>query len=352
MSVLPSSLRRWRWRRVAAVIKQAKRRQRRRRLLLTTIVALAAAAGVGVYLGVWQGDGTTGAPGSGGSGLAVVRFRLAAAPVAVTLAGGSVWVVEETSGMRAVLVRLDATTGKRLTAFTIGRTGPDFGAAAASGHFVWAAAGDHVIRVDTTRPGVVRRTALPGEAAAVTIGFGSAWVATIGQQHDAITRLDASTLAMQARVPLTIQPVALGAGLGSVWVASTGGLWKIDPTSNRLISAPVPVAVPVRLAVSGNRVWLIEQDRFIIAVDRAGRVRARIALPFAPGAVAATPGRIWVTDDCGCRAGTLALVDARTHRLLGERKIGETPVDVAAGRDGAWIATFGDSSVSHINTTG
>ena len=107
-------------------------------------------------------------------GLTVNHVRVGAAPVAVTASHGSVWVVEETSGRRAELMRLDPTTGKRIGTFLIGRTGPDFGTAASSGAFVWAAAGNHVIRVDATRPNAIRRAKLPGEAATITIGLGSA----------------------------------------------------------------------------------------------------------------------------------------------------------------------------------
>lgn len=248
--------------------------------------------------------------------------------------------------MRADLVRLDPTTGKRVAAFLIGRTGPDFGSVAAGGAYIWAAAGMHVIRVDATQPDNVKRASLPGEASAVTVGLGSAWVASIGQQADTITRLDASTLAVHAQIRLTFQPVALDAGLGSIWLASPSGLWRIDPASNRIIPAPDPVALPVSLAVAGERVWVIEQNQRALSIDHAGRVRTQLQLPFAPGAFALTPGHIWVTDNCGCRVGKLAVLDTHARRLLAEQSIGETPVDVAPGRGGVWVATFGDETIS------
>ena len=248
--------------------------------------------------------------------------------------------------MRADLVRLDPTTGKRVATFLIGRTGPDFGSVAANGAYIWATAGTHVIRVDATDPHNVKRAALPGEANAVTVGLRSAWVASIGQQADTIIRLDASTLAAQAQIRLTFQPVALAAGLGSVWLASPSGLWRIDPASNHIIPAPDPVALPVSLAVAGDRVWVIEQDRRAVSIDHTGRVRTQFPLPFAPGAFALTPGRIWVTDNCGCRVGKLAVLDTHTRRLLAEQSIGETPVDVALDRGGVWVATFADETIS------
>jgi hypothetical protein len=145
------------------------------------------------------------------------------------------------------------------------RTLRNRGYSKASGAYIWAVAGTHVIRVDATHPNNVKRATLPGEASAVTVGLGSAWVASIGQQTETITRLNASTLAVHAQIRLTLQPDALDAGLGSIWLASPSGLWRIDPASNHLIPALDPVSLPVSLAVAGER------------------VRTQLALPFAPG---------------------------------------------------------------------
>ena len=94
----------------------------------------------------------------------------------------------------------------------------------------------------------------------------------------------------------------------------------------------------------------MEQDGRAASIDRGGRVRAQIALPFAPGAFAVTPGRIWVTNNCGCRTGKLAVLNTHTRRLLADRAIGETPVDVAPDRGGVWVSTFADETVSHVRS--
>ena len=319
----------------AAVIAAARRRQRRRRLLLTAAVALAA-VGAGTYLTLSPGATRT-----------VTRFHLTA-PVAVAVAGRSVWVVQETSDSRAVLVRLDPATGRRAAMFPIGRAGPDFGAAVSAGGAVWATAGDHVVRVDAA--GRVARLSLPGEGSVIALGFGSVWVGSIGQEGDTISRLDARTLAAQARIPIAIQPVALRAGLGSLWLSSSEGLWRIDVKTEHLVPASVIAPLPIGLAVSGWRLWIVERTHDVLGVDARGRVRARIPLPFAPGEIAAAGSRLWIADDCGCREGSLALVDATTRRLVSVQTIGETPVALATDRSGVWVATFGDGDVSHVRS--
>lgn len=314
-------------------------------------VCALALLGSGLAVAGVSGIGRPGGRGlallAGRDRLTVSRFRLAGPPVALTVAGGSVWVVEETAGMQAVLVRIDPRTGRSAGRFEIGRTGPDFGGATSRGSVVWASAGTHVIRVDARRPAAVRRAALPGEAAAVAVADGSVWVTTVGGRGDAVSRLDAGTLAGRHRLALGFQPVALGAGLGSVWLASPSGLWRIDPATDRLLPAASPVAQPVALTAAAG-VWVAGQDGHVSAVGATGGLRRRLALPFSPDAVAATPNRLWVTSNCGCRTGKLALLDSRSGRLLAELPIGETPVALAPDRSGVWVATFADERISHV----
>lgn len=280
--------------------------------------------------------------------LVVTRFRMDAAPVAVTTTSGAVWVVVEMQGMKAELRRLDPSSGRVRFSALIGRSGPDFGAAAVTGGVVFAAAGDHLVRVAAATAGV-RRASVAGEAAAVAIGFHSVWVASIGQQHDWVTRLSATTLAVEARIPLAVQPVALRAAFGSVWLATTESLQKIRPATDRLQPTPVLTNNPIGLLLFGGRLWLYQLDDVMTAVAGPRSSGLQLTLPFRPSAVAATPTRIWATDNCGCMRGTIALLDARTHRLIAERKIGETPVALVAAGDIAYVATFNDGTLSRVH---
>lgn len=280
--------------------------------------------------------------------LVVTRFRLHAAPVAVTTTPGAVWVVLETQGSQARLRRLDPSTGRLRFSALIGRAGPDFGAAVEANGVVFAAAGDHVIRapVATAR---VERARIVGEAAAIAIGFRSVWVASIGQQRNWITRLNAATLAVEARIPLIAQPVALRVAFGSVWLATTSSLQKISPATDRLKPTTLLTKNPIGLLVFGGRLWLYQLDDVMTAVAGQRSSGVQLALPFRPSALAVTPGRIWATDNCACTAGTIALLDARTHRLVAERKIGETPVALAADGDVVFVATFNDGTLSRVH---
>jgi hypothetical protein len=336
---------------VEAVIRAARHRQRRRRLSIGVLI-LVGAASVSIYFALGRTPSTPATQSHGATLTTVTRFALHGGPVGLVNADGGLWVVLETSAMRAELIKLDPSTGSRSASYLIGRTGPDFGAATAAGGVIYATAGNHIIRVDQHRTTKgIERPSLPGEGAAISVGYGSVWVASIGQAHNTITRFDARTLARQAQIPLTIQPVALQAGLGSMWLASTSGLWRIDAATNRVRPLAIPLQYPVGLALSGNRMWLIQQTTLIDGIDRNGQIRKRIALPFDPGEIAASPGHLWVTNNCGCMDGVVALIDSRTGRIISERRVGETPVAVTTDERGAWVATFGDGSVSHLVPT-
>jgi hypothetical protein len=336
-------------RRLKAVIKAARRRQRRRRFALA--VTLIVTAAVAIYFSV--GHGGTSPTTNTRTGLAVARFPLHGGPVALATADGSVWVVLETSRQRAELVRLNSATGHRIASYPIGRSGPDFGAATADGGVIYATAGNHLIRVDPQHSSGIARINIPGEGAALTVGYGSVWVASIrqAQAHYTITRADTLTLAHQSAIPVSVQPVALRAGLGSIWLASTSGLWRISPTTNRVRPTGVSWQGPVGSTLSSGRLWIMQRPTLLTGVDYAGRIRNRIDLPFYPGDIAASGRNLWVTNNCGCKKGLVALVDSRTGRVASERQIGETPVAITTDRKGAWVATFGDGSVSHVVET-
>lgn len=327
---------------LAAVIKEARRRQRRRRLLSAAALVLAVAVALSLYLEL---SPSSEAPASALSPpLARTAFDLNAPAVALTAARGSVWAVVEGSKMQALLWKIDPRNGKRLNSFTIGRTGPDFGAVTSSGSVLWAAAGTTVLRVDIAHPARITRAPLPGEAATVAVAFGSVWVATIGERGYFLVRLDAHTLARQARIHLDVQPTAISSGLGSLWLASLSSLQRIDPRTNRAVATPAQPDNPIALTITGNRLWVLQRSGAVTLVDRLGKQRALIPLPFPPSSFAVAGDRIWVTNNCGCKTGVLAVIDRTTQRVR-EITLGTTPVALTTIGNEAWVATFGDAKL-------
>jgi hypothetical protein len=273
-------------------------------------------------------------------------FRLGAPPVALAVARSGIWAVVETRSHDAQLWRLNARTGRRLTAFVIGPAGPDIGAVVVSGAGVWAAAGDHIVSVAASQPRRVRRIQLPGTISGLTVSSGSVWATSIGSQRNLLIRLDPTTLSTRARI-LIGGADAVASALGSVWVAGGGSLSRADPRTNQLHNV-LPLSHPAAdLAATPQRLWLLENTN-VLALDHTGQVRRRFALPFAVGRLAVSTKRLWVIDNCGCPIGQLAALDRRSGRRVATWAVGATPVAVAATDDQVAVASFGNSTITLI----
>jgi hypothetical protein len=211
---------------------------------------------------------------------------------------------------------------------------------------VWAAAGDHIVHVDPSQPGRVRRVRLAGTISGLTVGAGSVWVTSIGSERNLLTRLDPKTLSVRARIR-TAGADAVESTLGSVWVAGGGSLARVDPGSDRLTNV-FPLSSPAAgLSTSRQRLWLLEGST-ALALDRVGHLRRRLALPFAAARIAVSKGRLWAIDNCGCAIGQLTAMDLRTGRRIATWAVGATPVALAADGDQVWVASFGNSTLLRV----
>jgi hypothetical protein len=273
-------------------------------------------------------------------------FRLTAPPVAVAIAPGGVWVVVETQPQNAELWQLDPKTGKRLRSFVIGPTGPDIGAVVSTASGVWAGAGGHVIYVNPSQPGHVRRARVSGTVSGLAFGFGSVWVTTIGLRRNFVVKLSPIALSVRARIE-TAGADAVAAALGSVWAVGGQSLARVRPRTDRVINVRPIAGGTTDLATSAHRLWLLG-GRTVFAINGAGHVRRRLTLPFGAARIAISNERLWAIDNCGCAIGQLTEMNLRTGQRLGSWAVGTTPVAVAAENDQVWVATFGNSTLARI----
>jgi len=273
-------------------------------------------------------------------------FRLAAPPVAIAIGAGAVWVVVETKLNDAQLWQVDAATGRRLRSFPIGPAGPDIGAVTTTRTGVWAAAGNHIIEVDPTRPGRVRRVRLPDVVSGIAVGFGFVWATTIGSRENLLIKLSTATLTVRGRIRMA-GGEAVAAGVGSVWVAGGGSLARVNPRTDRLATRLPMRSAAADVAISAQRLWLLDAGT-ARALDHAGRARRHLRLPFAAARLAVSNERLWAIDNCGCAIGQLTAIDLRTGRRVATWAVGATPVAVAAGAGQVWVASFGNSTLLRV----
>jgi DNA-binding SARP family transcriptional activator/streptogramin lyase len=271
-------------------------------------------------------------------------------PVAVTMAGDSVWVANSTDG---TVTRIDRATGRTVTigvqghptgltyyqgtlwVWTIERQlvpvdprfdsagnpipvglppgtgqvgriptiGPDPGRIVAGGGFLWVAAPlTTVIRVDPTDP----RKRLPivpdeGVVGALAYDDGQVWVAGAYEVFPIATNTGIPGAGAAVGI---VHGIAFGAG--SVWVVSGGpehqegvvqALRRVDPHT-RLVQATVLVgSLPISVASAGGSIWVASPgDAAIERVDpKQNRVVQTIRVGAHPIAVTADDHGVWVS---------------------------------------------------------
>src|SRR5579862_8009946 len=304
---------------------------------------------LGVWIAIVVGSQCVGA--TSGSGFTangrVLTVNLHAAPVALALGSGSLWVLAENDS-GAVVLRLDPGTGARRARVRVGAAGPDLGAIAVGQGRVWAVAGQTLLRLDPSRPLPVARAALPGVASAVAVGPNGVWVVTIGDR-DLLVRLNPQSLAVQARITIPAEassiegPTPIALAFGSVWLGDGDTLLRVDPVRNRLSGSSSAAPGTTDLTFARGRLWALA-DSTVRLLDGRGRISGQLALPVAGSRFALGGDRLWATDNCACPHGTVFELDLETGRVVATQRTGETPVGVAADRGAAWVASFDDGT--------
>src|SRR5207248_4730188 len=152
--------------------------------------------------------------------------------------------------------------------------------------------------------------------------------------------------------------------LGSrVWgVASGGGrLVRIDPAAHAVRSFASPIDLGggsyPDVAAGFGSVWLAHGNATVGGVDRLDPVRVQaiehIPLP-AVAAVAVGSHVVWAVAGAGAarKHGIVAMIDPRTNRIVRSLTVGRSPVAVAEGAGGVWIADQRTDSVYRADLHG
>jgi hypothetical protein len=154
-----------------------------------------------------------------------------------------------------------------------------------------------------------------------------------------------------ARIAVDDSPRQAVLAADGLWVVGERALYRIDPSSNRVV-ATIPVgtvvAAPAAVALAGGAAWVpAVASTTLWRVDRAAnRVDGRVGLDrrlLGPVGVAARDGTVWVSC-CAFQhgprpAGMLLRVDTRRNRVVGRIPIVDGPLAVTADADAVWVAT-------------
>jgi streptogramin lyase len=185
-------------------------------------------------------------------------------------------------------------------------------------------------------------------AVAAVVGF---WAAKGGRGQSAGDRPAVAGSPVVARIAVDDTPRQAVLAADGLWVVGERALYRIDPSSNRVVATlPVGtvVAAPAAVALDGGAAWVpAGTSTTLWRVDRAAeRVAGRVRLDrtlLGPVGVAARDGTVWVSC-CAFQhgpgpAGMLLRVDTRRNRVVARLPVADGPLAVTAGAGAVWVAT-------------
>jgi hypothetical protein len=295
----------------------AVRRRRRRiggRLLAVgaALVSIAVIAGV-LVLTLGSGEPLE-APANSLAAVDPVSLKLEAAipvgntPTDVAASDDWVWVVNSNDGA-GTISRIDAETRQRASTFSVGGTPRNILAAFGS---LWVGTTEgRVYRVEPSTDLVERTWTLPNadESTAFDEDVGPGWLAE---------------------------------GPDAVWAGSLRSLSRIDPQTSQLRSSAAPSWGP--MAYGFGSIWVLGRELERLS-PATGELRGTVHLVGGRADVATGFGSVWIADD---ENQSVLRVDALQEAIVRTYDIGGSPLGVAVGEDGVWVASE-DGTVARID---
>jgi hypothetical protein len=230
---------------------------------------------------------TTVSPSALPSGLAIAARIHVPNPVDVVAAFGSVWV----RSYLGLLWQIDPSSDRVIARIDVGGTSAVFAMAAGEGSLWLLANNGAVLRVSPSTHQVIAHIPVASSADFLAVGQGAVWVSGCGPENalrqGALYRIDPSTNRLVAQTMI--------GGCGSVAVAP-GGVWVVngrgevlhtDPGSGRVI-ASIRLGYPSLADVVADRHWVFVTARSgfqggsggIVKINpRTNQIAARSPLP-------------------------------------------------------------------------
>ena len=281
-------------------------------------------------------------------------------PAAIAYEAGTLWcAVYPGPGLVGSLVKVDATTGRRVgTPVPLPPAGRQYLLAVGSDG-VWLAAGARLWRVDPDTGQVATSTSLPGRATALEDSAGSVWTTVTMPGGGRLVRLDPAGGTIAAQAPVGPAPSALTVATGSAWVTDSvdqsilrfsiarGAIRR----SGEVFLPRSPVRAPTQITVFNGFVWAYERGRVLRISPSSDRVLGTTTIASVPdGTIAAGSGGIWVITRTRARGrGAVRLLDATTGLAAGNRTVvGGRPTAIVTDGRAAWVFDSGSNRLVRV----
>jgi DNA-binding SARP family transcriptional activator/streptogramin lyase len=269
--------------------------------------------------------------------LAAVLAGAAALAVALVLSstGGGPPAV-----FRNSLVKIDPETGKVLDVIRVGRQPV---AVAVAGGSVWVSNNEDatVTRLD---PKTGHTDTIGGVRAPLDIvaeGTRHVWISTYS--YEQVTRIDTRTLRPDLIVPLGRKSFLLGIGAGSLWVTEhpsnlgdRGSVARVNLNEAK-VERRIPVGVfPVDVKVGKRAAWVSNgADASVTRINLGDGSVQRIPIGLGPGPLAIAFGSVWII--AGRTGDTVWRLNPGTRQVDRVINVGKSPFNVEPDAHGLWV---------------
>jgi YVTN family beta-propeller protein len=181
------------------------------------------------------------------------------------------------------------------------------------------------------------------------------WVANYGD--DTVTQVDPRTRTVLGTTPAETSIGGIAAGAGGLWIADSRGekLVRLDPDfPSARRSVELARALPLHgsgvnpVAVGHGAVWALGAEGTIVRVDpRHNEVVDDVPATNSPIAIATGAGGVWVADVID--NGVLRIDPAAANAVTPTTPVGQGPSAIAVGEGAVWVANTQDDTVSRID---
>ena len=187
-----------------------------------------------------------------------------------------------------------------------------------------------------------------GQTSELAIGEGGLWL----RSYHYVQHVDEQTKAVRAPIFPGIGGGgggALAVGYRTVWLATLSGLATIDPATDETIDTEAfpKFGNPTAVAVGDNAVWLGFTDGTLARIDpRTEKVVGDANLGGSVDAIEVGAGGVWVIDRL---QGTVSRVDPATMRVRARTRVGGDLTDLAVGFGTVWVLDSGSGTVTALD---
>jgi streptogramin lyase len=201
-----------------------------------------------------------------------------------------------------------------------------------------------VERFDQRTGRAVARISVPAPVSTVAAGSTALWA--LARDDTALYRISVRTNRVSARVRLGAPGAYLWAQAGAVWVADDADRQLIRIEGNRVTARLGVGDGPSGLAFDGISLWLVShRENSLERVDPASNTVTRVASAISPAEttaaerVAVLDGSLWITG-----RGLDLLRLAPSGALVGRTEVGPAGIDVISDGSSLWVPVFGDAA--------